>query len=380
VIAFFATLHQKRIAERRFDQVRSLARAVVFELHDAIAPLPGSTPARELLVRRALVYLDNLATESDDNTPLRIELAGAYLKIGDVQGLPYRANLGDTAGALRSYQKALGIARAVREDDAEDVEARRLLADAHDRIGFVQQRALKWDQAFAHHEEARVLRETLPPSDERDVALARTWTAIGDSRYIGRFPGSPRKDYEAALAAASRVPASSKVRRDALMERGRAHQHLGGYFTGLNERDLTAAIRHHDAALRDLGEHAALDPGDSVARRNYADQYVMKATAQVVAGDAAGALASTEKALEVLRVLAAADPKNVEAQHDLAFAYSEQGRALVELKRFAEAEIALERAKALHERRLADDPHSAEDRRDLSRVNQMLDEVRKNAR
>ena len=63
-IAFAATLHQKRIAERRFDEVRSLARSVVFELHDAIAPLPGSTAARELLVRRALVYLDNLAAEA----------------------------------------------------------------------------------------------------------------------------------------------------------------------------------------------------------------------------------------------------------------------------------------------------------------------------
>jgi tetratricopeptide (TPR) repeat protein len=380
-VAFYATLHQKRIAERRFDEVRSLARSVVFELHDAIAPLPGSTPARELLVRRALVYLDNLASEADDNTPLRIELAGAYLKIGDVQGLPYRANLGDTAGAMRSYQKALDIAREVSEDD-ENAEARILLADAHDRIGFVQQRALKWGDALAHHERARALRESMPRNDERDVALARTWTAIGDSRYIGQFEGKrrARQDYEAALAVLSRVPANSTAHRDALMERGRAHQRLGGYFTGTRAQDLAAAIRQHDAALRALGERAALDPGDAMAKRNYADQYVMKATAQTVAGDALGAIASIEQGLVVLRELAAADPKNVEAQHDLAFAYAEEGRAYAELNRFAEAEVALKRAAEIHERRLADDPHSAEDRRDLTRVQGMLGELRKKSR
>jgi hypothetical protein len=43
IVSFLAVLQQKRIAERRFEQVRSLAHAVVFDLHDAIAKLPGST-------------------------------------------------------------------------------------------------------------------------------------------------------------------------------------------------------------------------------------------------------------------------------------------------------------------------------------------------
>jgi hypothetical protein len=110
IVAFLAVLQQKRIAERRFEQVRSLAHAVVFDLHDAIAKLPGSTSARALLVRHALGYLDALASESARNTPLQMELAAAYERVGDVQGMPYRANLGDSAGALASYRKALDIA------------------------------------------------------------------------------------------------------------------------------------------------------------------------------------------------------------------------------------------------------------------------------
>jgi non-specific serine/threonine protein kinase/serine/threonine-protein kinase len=382
-IAFAATLHQKRIAERRFDEVRSLASAVVFELHDAIAPLPGSTPARELLVRRALVYLDRLGEESADNTALRMELAGAYLKIGDVQGLPYAPNLGDTAGAMASYGKALNMVHAVYEEDPEDLAARSLLADAHDRVGFIEQRALHWASALGRHEAARAIRQDLPHEASRDIALARTWTAIGDCRYIGHSTipkeallGTPRQAYESALAILAKVPRGSRD-GDLLREKGRAHQRLGGYHTGGMERDIPRALRHHDAALRVLEERARLDPGDAVARRNWADQFIMKATAHNMMHDGGGALESTGRGLELLTPLAAADPKNVEAQHDLAFAYSEQGRAYASLQRFDEAVRAFEQAAAIHERLLADDPSNAEDRRDLKRVRGMLEEARK---
>jgi serine/threonine protein kinase len=65
--------------------------AVLFELHDAIMPLPGSTHARELLVKRAQQYLDSLASESSGDDGLQRERAMAYERIGDVLGLPVQA-------------------------------------------------------------------------------------------------------------------------------------------------------------------------------------------------------------------------------------------------------------------------------------------------
>lgn len=380
VVAFVATLHQKRLAEERFDEVRSLARSVVFELHDAIAPLPGSTAARELLVRRALGYLDRLGKEAAHNRPLQMELAGAYLKIGDVQGLPYSPNLGDTAGAKVSYTKALSLATAVFEDDPDDVAARTLLADANDRLGFIEQRALHWTEALQRHEAARVIREALPHDTAREIALARTWSAIGDCRYIGdkTLPaelvrGTPRQAYEAALAIVARVPNN----KDTLKEKARAHQRLGGYHSGTRERDLALALRHHEAALQALEQRSKLDPADAVARRNWADQFIMKATAHNMMGDGAAALASTQQGLDVLTQLAAADPKNVEAQHDLAFAYGEQGSAYRNLGRYRESVRTYERAAAIYQKLLEDDPSNGEDRRDLKRLTGMLEEVRK---
>ncbi|HEX2269652.1 MAG TPA: serine/threonine-protein kinase, partial [Pyrinomonadaceae bacterium] len=113
-----AARRERERAEKRFEQVRKLANNVVFKYHDAIAGLPGATATREMLVKDALEYLDNLSQDAQDNPDLAQELALTYLKIGNVQGETYRANLGDSAGALVSYGKSVEILESlVRKDD-----------------------------------------------------------------------------------------------------------------------------------------------------------------------------------------------------------------------------------------------------------------------
>jgi tetratricopeptide (TPR) repeat protein len=363
IVAFLAVLQQKRIAERRFEQVRSLAHAVVFDLHDAIARLPGSTSARALLVRHALGYLDALSKESTRNTPLQMELAGAYERVGDVQGMPYRANLGDSAGALASYRKALEIAEEVRARQPENAATLLLIADLHDRTGWVEQRALRFRDALAHHEAARKIRQSL----HDDLALARTWVAIADSRYQSNHPAAAvRGAYENAEQILDRVTVTDANRKDVLTERGRVHQRLGGYFTGAREHDPARALLHHQAAERALEARAALDPNDAVAKRNFADQLVMTATLQNSVHDGAAALAGTSRALPILRGLATADADNVEAQHDLAFAYTQNARANMDLQRWPDAANAAENALAIQTRLIERDPTNREYRRDMA--------------
>ncbi|HWC96149.1 MAG TPA: protein kinase [Candidatus Sulfopaludibacter sp.] len=100
---------EARIADRRFNGLRKLANSYLFEFHDAIKDLPGSTPARQLVAKRALEYLDGLAKESGRDKTLELELATAYEKVGMVQGAPNYPSLGDRAGALSSYRKAQAI-------------------------------------------------------------------------------------------------------------------------------------------------------------------------------------------------------------------------------------------------------------------------------
>ena len=47
-----AARRERARAEQRFEDVRQLANAALLDIHEAIRDLPGSTPARRLLVRR----------------------------------------------------------------------------------------------------------------------------------------------------------------------------------------------------------------------------------------------------------------------------------------------------------------------------------------
>jgi non-specific serine/threonine protein kinase/serine/threonine-protein kinase len=113
---------QRAIAERRFNDVRDLANSLMFDVHDSIQDLPGSTPARKLLVDRARHYLDSLARDSASDPSLLQELATAYEKIGTVQGNPFGANLGDTQGALDSYSKAFAIRESLSQKNPGNVD------------------------------------------------------------------------------------------------------------------------------------------------------------------------------------------------------------------------------------------------------------------
>ncbi len=126
-VGLATTLWQFRVAqaeraraERRFDDVRRLANTVIFDLHDAIAPLPGSTDARRLLIQRALTYVDGLAAEASGDLPLQRELARAYERLAEVQGRPGNANLGDRDGARSSLEKSLGVMEAPHSRSSRD--------------------------------------------------------------------------------------------------------------------------------------------------------------------------------------------------------------------------------------------------------------------
>ena len=131
-----ATIRQARIAEanrsraeRRFADVRKLANSFLFDVHDEIRELPGSTRARQRLVATAQEYLDSLAREAQD-TGLQRELAAAYERLGDVQGGALNANLGDMPGALESYRKAAAIHESLASTRApgarDDIDLPRL--------------------------------------------------------------------------------------------------------------------------------------------------------------------------------------------------------------------------------------------------------------
>ena len=122
IAGLIITLREASIAERRFNDIRALSNSLIFDVHDSIKDLPGSTPARKIIIDRALRYLNVLSQESGGNIALQRDLATAYERVGKVQGDWLQNNLGDTQGALASYEQALKIRKQIdlRSRDRND--------------------------------------------------------------------------------------------------------------------------------------------------------------------------------------------------------------------------------------------------------------------
>jgi serine/threonine protein kinase len=135
VAGLIATTWEARREKRRFNDVRQLAHSVLFDYHDAIKDLPGATKVRERLVQDGLTYLDSLTKEAGGDPALQRELADAYERVGDVRGQVFSASLGDRAGALDSYNKALHIRESLVAAAPRNTQNRRDLAASYQKIG-----------------------------------------------------------------------------------------------------------------------------------------------------------------------------------------------------------------------------------------------------
>ncbi len=124
------TVYEKRRAERRFAQVRQLARYQLFDVYDEAEKIVGSTRLRARLAGEALRYLDGLRAEAEGDGELQLEIARGYLRVGDVYGNYTKDNLGDREQARDAYAKAKGILQRLSGDAAQELQAELELAQA----------------------------------------------------------------------------------------------------------------------------------------------------------------------------------------------------------------------------------------------------------
>jgi hypothetical protein len=173
-----STVAQKRVAQRRFDEVRRLAHYVLFDLYDDVSNLSASTRVRADMANRATEYLNTLSREAKNDRGLRLELAEGYLRLGDIQGNMFRTNLGDTRAALGTYQKGLDLLDPL-QDDPGAVRVRTLI-EVH--------RAQATDANSGNREAFHRLHEAVenfekvagnPPSVEDDYQLGQAYSILG---------------------------------------------------------------------------------------------------------------------------------------------------------------------------------------------------------
>ncbi len=323
------TLREKRIAERRFNDVRKLANSLIFEVHDSIRDLPGSTEARKLLVSRGLQYLDSLNQQAKGDASLQEELATAYEKVGDVLGYPYAANLGDPSGALQSYRKAMTIRESLA---AAKPSESRLLTVTSDYIRMANLLESTGDLSGALAE----MRKALPITQRMAAANKSATVAdqLGGSYYftgmilgqMGDRAGELRTYQQAASTheAGLRVdPSNMKLRT-----------HLAGDYAGMalslkKKGDLAQAIPLQVKAVQILEAVTQANPSVAPLREYLGEAVNRLAGFRKDQGDVAGALEMYRRAHQIFQDLAAADPKNSLAKANVGFAQIGIADALV---------------------------------------------------
>jgi len=326
IVGLAITVHETYVAraerakaEQRFNDVRKLANSLLFEVHDAIQTLPGATPARKLIVDRALQYLDALAKEAKGDLSLQRELGAAYEKVGDVQGGFRSSNLGDVPGSIASYRKSLTIRQSVVAADPENVAAERELITSHgklsDALMGVGDSAGSLDQLHQLLPIAERLSASDPKNlgDRRNLALAyldygwkradaANWkTGVEDCRKAAAMLES--------LTAAE--PGDKRTRRVLALAYERIGELLSTYGQQHGE-----SLAMHKKALAIEDDLLKQDPQNTTLRRLKAWETVDIGDELLAQGDVSGGLAKYREGLGTLQVLSLADPKNVQFQKD----------------------------------------------------------------
>jgi len=357
-----ATLWQARIAraetaraERHFASVRKLANSFMFELHDAIAELPGSTAARQLLVRNALQYLDELSSESAGDARLHEELATAYVKIGDIQGEFGRQNLGDVGAALQSYGKAVALLERLSGADPANTDVMAELSRAYRKLGTASY--IHGDPAAASiaTEKATALAQTLVEKKAGDAAaLSALAAAHGDRCKILTFVGDARASADTCVKAINTqeavvrlLPSDRAARRTLSVMYDREASRIG--IAAVSDADRQRALDLHRKALEVAMQLAAADVNDAVAQAMVGVDHNGVGEALMELHDVPAAVEEYTRAQQVFDAMIARDPQNVEIRYDNAQVMNNLANALRIEGKNAEALSILRSAMALAE-------------------------------
>lgn len=377
VVSLAVSLHQTRVAraeraraEHRFQQVRKLAHTFLFDVHDAVAELPGSTKARSILVKEGLAYLDSLAQEAGDDRKLKSELATAYMRVAEVQSGVGAANEGESAAALASFRKAVAVREELVAGGRLEPVEKDDLAESQIRLAGVLAKMGSFDEGVAWGRKAVANREEVLARDPSDVMaearLGATQQRLAWAISASGAPAEARVLLEKSvthLETAARAPRAEPWVRHAL---GYAYSDFAE--TWERTGDCGRALEGYEKSRLVTEGILATDPMNTRARLRLVFTSGDIGFCYVKLGDLAPALAMFARALPIAETLAAEDARNAQAKSALGMIKLFLGEALVKAGRAAEGLGQLGASATIFEAMIAGDPMNAWARTQLGRV------------
>ncbi len=342
---------EARRAQRRFDQVRGLAHSVLFELHDAIARVPGSTAARELLVRRALEYLENLSREAGSNPDLSREVALGYERVGAVEGDMSESSLGRVPAALESFRRAEQILRRLLDRDQADDSVRRDYRRVANELASAYANAGRFREAgeLAHRNvsvsEAVLRRRPADPAAIGD--LLATESSLADLVTDQERYAEAIEVREKVLALARRLVELRPREPEAQRTLAVAGKRLGALY-GVTGRYRECRDAYDQARVIDEQLHR-MNASDQRTRLDLSYDYSDLGWVAARLGSYEEALASHRRALALRNEAAQADPNDFRAAVAVASSTDRIGTVLHKMGDLQGSLLELQRAIALYE-------------------------------
>jgi len=343
-----ATTIEARTARRRFNEVRKLAHSVLFDYHDAIAALPGSTKVRERLVKDALEYLDNLSNEAGNDVSLLHELATAYEKVAAVQGgvatsshgtALTSSNLGDTKGAIESLNNALAIREKALAMEPNNKEMQQGLSNCYAALGVLYMSAGPPDKAADNLRKALPIVETLLAADptneslqmnlvDAEAALSKVlgnpiWPNLGDTNGALEYLDKGQQLLE-------KLAAEHPTNLVYQLYVAGFHNNRGWVLSGMSGK-LPEALEHMQKALVIEQGLVNADPGNTLFRSQVAIQFSATGRIRLQMGDKQGALEDFNRGLSIAESLLKADPNDASTRRLVAVSYRNIAEALASI-------------------------------------------------
>lgn len=370
-----ASARQARIAERerakaetRLVELHKLSRALLFDIYSTVENLPGSLPAREAVVKKALEYLGALVADSGGRPELSRDLARAYQRVGEIQGHPFFANLGDTAGGLASLRTALAMRERLLAADPGNVGLERDRNISLNGIGSVLSRTGDVAGGLALLRQAEESRGRLAARFPDDPRLQRDLAAsalmISDVLSMsGDRPGALASVNAARVIMeplAQKQPDDRLAFRDLILVQGKTATLLseGG--------DLGGATTALEASAADLKTWLGRRPHDAELQRDLAITLNKVGDCRLGAGEPGPAAAAYREALGIVESLVAADRKDARGLDDVVYTRVRLGIALAAGGEAKEAERRFGEATADAEVLLAVSPNDQFARSELA--------------
>jgi tetratricopeptide (TPR) repeat protein len=321
---------QSRLADRRMRQVTALADSAISDLTE-LELTPASSEAQDSAFLNALKHLEQARQTFGDDPGLLLEISKAYARIGDLEGSPYVANLGNTRAALTSYREALQIALEANERLHVE-ESATAVVEAYQRLGAIQFFLGDIESAHDNYQRSLSLATDSWLLDSENPAyvrlLAMSYARLGDLQLDNLETNEAIASFRQAFDV---LGTEVNGEGDHDLNLMKLYIRIGGAL--LEHGALTEAVVNLQKSIAVAESMAQKSASASQSNQNLLEVYIdivgpLVGTDTLNVGDSKQAEIYARKALAIAEALGSRDSKNIRARTALTYAYESMGDSL----------------------------------------------------